>query len=155
MRFEVEKKSVGVAYFLWLIFGTLGGPRFYLGHLNSAGTMAAIALSSIFLLFAGGENSTMLLLGALGYAVVAAWALVDAFQIPGWTKEFNTALLSQLRANPSGEVVPELVMARPTPVPSQLVSVSICPKCRAQGNGNDTQCGRCGHMFATAPAATA
>lgn len=100
MRYEAEKKSVGVAYFLWLIFGTLGGPRYYFGHLNSAGTMSGIAIISLYLMLIGGENRTTLVLGLFGWVVIGVWTLIDAIQIPGWAKEFNSELLLRLKANP-------------------------------------------------------
>jgi hypothetical protein len=155
MRFEVEKKSVGVAYFLWLIFGAFGGHRYYFGDKEAAIAMSGIAVFSLLVLYAGTYNSSLLLFGMLGYGIVAIWALVDAFQIPGWVKKFNAGLIAQLKANPSREPMPEALHEKPSPASTQPVSISICPKCRAQGDGDDVQCGRCGHAFATTPTTTA
>ncbi len=148
MRFEVEKKSVGLAYFLWCLFGTLGGHRYYFGYTESAVAMSAIAVFSLIVLFVGANNSSLLFFGVLGYAAVGIWALIDAFQIPGWTRMFNFGLLTRLKANPGGEPMPEATRERLAPMASHPVSISICPKCRAQGTGEDAACGRCGHIFA-------
>jgi hypothetical protein len=148
MRFEVEKKSVGLAYFLWCLFGTLGGHRYYFGYTESAVAMSAIAIFSLIVLFVGADNGSLLFFGGLGYAAVGIWALIDAFQIPKWARVFNFALLARLKANPADEPKPEATREHLVPVATQPVSISICPKCRAQGTGEDAACGRCGHVFA-------
>lgn len=150
LRYEAEKKSAGIAYFLWLLFGTFGGHRYYIGRVESAAAMTGIAVVSLLLLFVAGESSALLLLGMFGYGVVGVWALIDAFLIPGFVKGCNSALVTQLRVNPSREANVEEVI-RPQisrSPPSTQISISICPKCRAQGSGSDIECERCGHVFA-------
>ena len=88
MRYDANKKSVGVAYVLWFFFGSLGGHRFYLKQTGTAIAMLLIFLISIPLSFA--------FVGFFGFAVVGIWALVDAFLIPGMTRSYNNTLISNL-----------------------------------------------------------
>jgi TM2 domain-containing membrane protein YozV len=75
---EGRRKSVGLAYALWVCFGLFGMHRLYLGHVLSAAGMAAITLVSLPLIWSG--------LGLLGLVSVASWALADALLIPGMAK---------------------------------------------------------------------
>lgn len=150
LRYQAEKKSAGLAYFLWMFFGVLGGPRYYFGRVGSAVAMTAISVISI-LLISTRIDGPFFIIATIGWGVVGIWALVDAFQLPGWTREFNSALISRLKANPSGVEKGADVAERPPASesqPPQAISISICSKCRAQGSGEDAQCGRCGHVFA-------
>lgn len=61
-------KDVGIAYLLWLLFGFLGGHRFYLGRIGTA-------------------FAQLFTLGGLG-----VWTLVDAFLIPQMVREHNESL---------------------------------------------------------------
>ena len=51
MRYDANKKSVGVAYVLWFFFGSLGAHRFYLKQTGTAVAMLIITLISIPLAF--------------------------------------------------------------------------------------------------------
>ncbi len=88
MLFEANRKSVGVAYLLWLFFGWLGGHRFYAGHTGSA--VAQLMLSIV------GWATAWLGVGFLLLAPLSIWLLVDAFLIPGWIRNRNTLLAMQL-----------------------------------------------------------
>jgi len=88
LRYDANKKSVGVAYVLWFFFGSLGGHRFYLRHTGSAVAMLLIFLISLPL--------TFILIGYIGLVIVGIWALVDAFLIPGMARDFNNRLISTL-----------------------------------------------------------
>lgn len=88
MRYDANKKLVTVAYVLWFFFGAIGGHRFYLRRTGTAVTMLIIFLVSAVVSFLG--------FGAFGFAIVAVWALVDAFLIPGMTRDYNNRLISSL-----------------------------------------------------------
>lgn len=88
MRYDANKKSVGVAYILWFFVGSLGGHRFYLKRTGSAAAMLIIFIFSFLLSFVG--------VGLFGFAVIGIWALVDAFLIPGMARAYNNQLINQL-----------------------------------------------------------
>jgi TM2 domain-containing membrane protein YozV len=87
---ESRRKSVGLAYALWMFFGLLGVHRLYLGHVVSAAGMAAITLISLPLVWSG--------LGLLGLVAAGSWALADALLIPGMAKESNEAAAAAVSA---------------------------------------------------------
>ncbi len=88
LRYDANKKSVGVAYALWLFFGGLGGHRFYLKQTGTAITMLILFVASTLL--------SVVAIGAFGYIVLAIWVLVDVFLIPGLTRTYNNQLISSL-----------------------------------------------------------
>jgi TM2 domain-containing membrane protein YozV len=88
MRYDANKKSVVVAYILWFFFGSLGAHRFYLKRTGSAVAMLVIFVASIVLSVTG--------IGFLGYIVLGLWVLVDAFLIPGMTRDYNNRLITSL-----------------------------------------------------------
>ncbi|MBL6456823.1 TM2 domain-containing protein [Belnapia sp. T6] len=79
-----RRKSVGLAYLLWALFGMFGLHRLYLGRNLSAAGMAAITVLSVPLIWSG--------LGLLGFVTTSTWALADAILIPGMAKELNEAI---------------------------------------------------------------
>ena len=79
-----RRRSVGLAYMLWLFFGLFGLHRLYLGRVLSAVGMAAITTLSVPLIWSG--------LGLLGFVATGTWALADALLIPGMARETNEAL---------------------------------------------------------------
>lgn len=89
MRFELEKKSAGVALLLCWLFGVFGVHRFYLRRSHGL-TMLLITLLSIPLCF--------VLIGFAGLIVTWIWMVVDLFQVSVWTKEHNTAVLARIQA---------------------------------------------------------
>jgi TM2 domain-containing membrane protein YozV len=88
MRYDANKKSVGVAYVLWFFFGTLGGHRFYRKRTGTAIVMLIVFVVSVPLSFIG--------VGFVGLTIVGIWTLVDAFLIPGLTRDYNNRLISSL-----------------------------------------------------------
>lgn len=88
MLYDVNRKSVGVAFLLWAFFGYVGGHRFYMGRSTSAVLMLVIMVLSALL--------TLILIGWIGIAIVAIWLLVDAFRIPGWVRDHNTKVMQSI-----------------------------------------------------------
>jgi TM2 domain-containing membrane protein YozV len=88
MRYDANKKSVGVAYALWFFFGSLGAHRFYLKQTGTAVAMLIITLISIPFTFVG--------IGFIGLGVVWIWVIVDAFLIPGIARAYNNQLINNL-----------------------------------------------------------
>lgn len=74
-RLSNDKKSIGVAYILWLFLGGLGAHRFYLGKTGSGIAMLCLTLIGMITL--------VVYIGAFILAAVGIWMLVDAFLIPG------------------------------------------------------------------------
>lgn len=70
-----EVKSVGVAYLLWLLGGSLGAHRFYIGRAGSAFT-----LMGLFIL---GWATLPYGVGLILLIVAGSWFFLDAFLIPG------------------------------------------------------------------------
>lgn len=73
-QYDIEKKSLVVAYVLWAFFGYVGAHRFYLGRPLSG--LIMLALSGVILLLSFG------VLGFLWF-VIGLWWLIDALLIPG------------------------------------------------------------------------
>lgn len=154
LQYEAAKRSAGVAFFLWFVTGFLGGHRYYLGRI---GTGIAMTLSALLFSVMCGmgepENRAAMMVGLLGFAALCLWCITDAFRIPGWIRESNSALVAKIMAPPSttaaakavGPVAPS---SRATEPASGQVTISICPKCRFHGSGDDQACGRCGEVFA-------
>ena len=88
MRYDANKKSVGIAYLLWLFFGGLGVHRFYAGRTGSGAAMLALWVVSFILSFVA--------IGFLGFAVIAVWWFVDVFLVPGIINDYNNRLISMM-----------------------------------------------------------
>jgi TM2 domain-containing membrane protein YozV len=82
MFYEANKKTALVAYLLWLFLGFLGAHNFYLGRTGVA--VAQLILS----------------LTVVGLVITIVWVVVDAFLIPGWIRQRNNVLATQLGAQP-------------------------------------------------------
>ncbi len=80
MLFEANKKTALVAYLLWFFVGILGGHNFYLKRTGVAVTQLILSITVI------------------GLAITVFWVLVDAFLIPGWVRNQNNLLATQLGA---------------------------------------------------------
>ncbi len=78
MVFEANRKSVGVAYLLWLFLGSFGAHRFYSGRTKS------------------GLAQLVLLLSVVGWLVLIPWLLIDLVLIPGIVHEQNMQTISRL-----------------------------------------------------------
>ncbi len=77
-------KRVGVAYLLWLLLGTVGGHRFYLGRIGTAMMMLGYSLIGWAMTRVG---VGWLLLGA----VWLVW-VIDAFLIPSMARRAVTEI---------------------------------------------------------------
>lgn len=86
MMYDARKKSAGVAYLLWFLFGLFGGHRFYLDRAGSGFAILALTIGSFFVAFTG----IPLLL------VPIIWVFIDLFLIPGMTRDYNMKLAQQL-----------------------------------------------------------
>jgi TM2 domain-containing membrane protein YozV len=89
MRYDANKKSALLAYVIWFFLGWFGVHRLYLGRVVSGLLMLAIFAVSWLLHF--------VLIGFLGYLIIAPWWVIDAFLIPGITREHNNRLIERLR----------------------------------------------------------
>ncbi len=87
-RLGNEKKSVGVAYVLWLLVGGFGAHRFYLGKTGSA-----IAILAMWLI---GWLTVAILIGIIPLSIVGIWLLVDAFLIPGMVEQDQKTKRTQI-----------------------------------------------------------
>src|SRR5713226_7609483 len=80
MLFEANKKTAVVAYLLWFFVGLFGGHNFYLRRTGVAVTQLILSITII------------------GMLITVFWVLVDAFLIPGWVRNQNNLLATQLGA---------------------------------------------------------
>src|SRR6056297_1658044 len=74
-RLTNEKKSTGITYLLWFLFGGLGIHRFYLGKTSSGLIMLSMSVLGILTL--------VIYIGAFLLIGVVVWMIIDAFRIPG------------------------------------------------------------------------
>ena len=88
MMYDVEKKSMVLAYLLWFFLGSFGAHRFYMGRIFSAIVMCVIFVISWIL--------TVILIGFVGIVIIFVWWVVDGFLIYQWVKKFNLKLVYQL-----------------------------------------------------------
>jgi TM2 domain-containing membrane protein YozV len=88
MLYDANRKSVGVAYLLWLFLGTLGAHRFYLGQTGTAIVQLVLTVIGWITILVG--------VGVLLLAIVGVWVLVDAFMIPGMARDANIGLANRL-----------------------------------------------------------
>ena len=89
-QYDIEKKSLLVAYLLWFFLGYVGAHRFYLGRPISGFIM--LALSAVTLVLA------LVSFGFLSFlwVVVGLWWLVDALLIPGIVAGRNTRIADRV-----------------------------------------------------------
>jgi len=89
-QYDIEKKSLLVAYLLWAFLGYVGAHRFYLGRPLSGVLM--LALSGIVLLV------TLVSFGLLSFLwfIVAIWWFIDALLIPGMAASRNTDIADRV-----------------------------------------------------------
>lgn len=88
MRYDANRKSALLAYILWFFLGWFGLHRMYLGRIGSG--VAMLLLQGVSWL------THFILIGYLGFAVLALWWLIDALLIPGMTRDHNNRLIDQL-----------------------------------------------------------
>lgn len=88
MQYDASKKSAGIAYLLWFFLGGLGVHRFYLGETATGAVMAVIFVLSWF--------TVAIVVGFVGFGILALWWIVDAFLIPGIATRKNQELAARL-----------------------------------------------------------
>jgi len=76
-QYDIEKKSLLVAYLLWAFLGYVGAHRFYLGRPVSGLIMLILSAVTLVLTFVS--------FGFLGFLwfIVGLWWVIDALLIPG------------------------------------------------------------------------
>jgi TM2 domain-containing membrane protein YozV len=82
-RYDIEKKSAGVAYLLFAFFGLIGVHSFYLGH-KGTGWLYVIMFILAFATF----GATLI--------VSFVMSIIDVFSIPGYVRERNEAILEKI-----------------------------------------------------------
>jgi TM2 domain-containing membrane protein YozV len=89
-QYDIEKKSLLVAYLLWFFLGYVGAHRFYLGRPVSA--LIMLALSAVILVL------TLISFGFLSFlwAIVGLWWLIDALLIPGIAAGRNSEIADRV-----------------------------------------------------------
>lgn len=85
MMFEANKKSVGLAFGLWLFLAFVGAHRFYAGRPGSGIAMIILTIFALATL-----QGPFLLCAAI------IWVVVDGFLIPGWIRKYNMDLVSKI-----------------------------------------------------------
>lgn len=143
-------KNTGMAYLLWFLFGVFGGHRYYLDRVSTGVLMSIGAMVFAIMSGMGPPLGPLMYVGLTGFACTLLWCICDAFFIPGWVRQANLAPALE-STRPSATVAVQ--GTQPTAAYTHAkatgpISISICGKCRFQGNGEDTECGRCGHAFA-------
>jgi TM2 domain-containing membrane protein YozV len=88
MRFETNRKSVGVSYLLWFLLGLFGGHRFYNRRFGSAIAQLLLSIVGLILSFAG--------VGFIVLGIVWIWIIIDLFLIPGMVKRHNSELVEAI-----------------------------------------------------------
>lgn len=90
MVFEENRKSVGIAYLLWLFLGLFGVHRFYTGRTKSAIAMLILTLT-----------------GA-GVIVSLPWWVIDVFRVPGHVNRHNLKTIEMLNSSTRMPAAPEI-----------------------------------------------
>lgn len=92
-QYDIEKKSLIVAYVLWFFLGYVGAHRFYLGRPVSG--LMMLALSAVVFIL------TLVSFGVLGFLwfLVGLWWLIDALLIPGIVAGRNTRIADRIFAS--------------------------------------------------------
>ncbi|MBV7259368.1 TM2 domain-containing protein [Erythrobacter crassostreae] len=78
MVFEANRKSMGIAYLLWLFLGFFGVHRFYAGSTKTGVMQLVLALSVV------------------GWLVLIPWLLADLVLIPGMIRDENMKTINML-----------------------------------------------------------
>jgi TM2 domain-containing membrane protein YozV len=80
LLYEANKKTPVVAYLLWFFLGLFGGHNFYLKRTGVAVAQLILSLTLV------------------GMVITVIWVIVDAFLIPGFVRDQNNLLATQLGA---------------------------------------------------------
>ncbi|MEL6999923.1 MAG: NINE protein [Pseudomonadota bacterium] len=95
-------RSVGVAFLLWLLLGTSGVHRGYVGDWRGAIMQFLTLLISILILLlanrpAGEPDTVILGLGVAAFALWFLWIISDVFRIPSMVRRANAELMDHGR----------------------------------------------------------
>lgn len=101
MAFQSAKKSMGVAYLLWIFLGSFGAHRFYLGRTGSGAFQLVLGVLGWFTIWFA--------VGLIFWIPLGIWLLVDLFLIPGIADEHNSRLMQRLNAGVSRKPAPSPV----------------------------------------------
>ena len=88
MRYDADRKSALLGYILWFFLGWFGLLRMYFGRIGSG--LAMLALQGLSWL------THFILIGYVGFAILALWWLIDALLIPGMARTYNNRLIDRL-----------------------------------------------------------
>ncbi len=88
MRYDADRKSALLGYVLWFFLGWFGLHRMYFGRIGSG--LAMLALQGLSWL------THFILIGYVGFAILALWWLIDALLIPGMARTYNNRLIDRL-----------------------------------------------------------
>lgn len=89
-QYDIEKKSLIVAYVLWFFLGYVGAHRFYLGKPVSALVLLALSASILLLTFVSFGFLSFL------WFIVGLWWLIDALLIPGIAAGRNSRIADRV-----------------------------------------------------------
>ncbi|WIJ25913.1 TM2 domain-containing protein [Devosia sp. RR2S18] len=89
-QYDIEKKSLIVAYVLWFFLGYVGAHRFYLGRPVSALVLLALSASILLLTFVSFGFLSFL------WFIVGLWWLIDALLIPGMAAGRNSRIADRV-----------------------------------------------------------
>ncbi len=94
VQYDIEKKSLLVAYLLWFFLGYVGAHRFYLGKLISG--LVMLVLSAVVLAL------TIVSFGLFGFLwfLMGLWWLIDALLIPGIVAGRNSRIADRVLGSP-------------------------------------------------------
>lgn len=89
-QYDIEKKSLIVAYVLWFFLGYVGAHRFYLGKPISALVLLTLSASILLLTFVSFGFLSFL------WFIVGLWWLIDALLIPGIAAGRNSRIADRV-----------------------------------------------------------
>ena len=115
MMFAESRKSVGVAYLLWLFLGAFGVHRFYAGSTGSGIAQLLLALSIV------------------GWLVLIPWLLIDLVLIPGLIRDKNMEMLTLMGQPPAREGSPEPARKLGPPSPAEQRRQQMLEELRSTG----------------------
>ena len=111
MVFESKRKSIGLAYLLWLLLGAFGVHRFYSGRTGSGIAQLILSLTGV------------------GLLIVIPWLLIDLFLIPGMVNEKNMETIRLLNHGTDTRIASE-----PQPAHGQTPRQAVPRKSNPRGD---------------------
>lgn len=90
MLYDANKRHIGFSIFLWLLFGSLGAHRFYLGDTKYGVAMLFVSCICIGL-YAANASFYQIFMYAIG-----VWVLIDGLSIPYMVQKQNNELIKKI-----------------------------------------------------------